>query len=369
MKFPLPDMPFNYRLRRENATSIPALPHSCDRETAKQIVAVPMFRFISLTTLALSLIVPGVVRADEKPKQIVLISFDGAHDTALWTKSREIASRNGAHFTYFLSCTFLMNHDQAKTYQAPGQKTGKSNVGFAKSEDDVRTRIADIWGAHLEGHDISSHACGHFDGKKWTQADWQHEFMSARIALRDAWKNDGEADKEPQGWEDFATHDVKGFRAPYLSTSDGLVPAEKAMGFQYDASLVTKGPLLPQKVGDLYRFGLPLIAYGADHHPVIGMDYNFYVHDSKGVEDKADSQTFEDRAFDAYEAAFRQQYDGDRIPLQLGFHFVEMNAGAYWRALDRFVSDVCHKPDVACVSYSEAIPMIAARGKPQGSGL
>jgi peptidoglycan/xylan/chitin deacetylase (PgdA/CDA1 family) len=334
--------------------------------TAKQIVAVPMFRFISAFSFAISALLPAAVHADEKPKQIVLISFDGAHDVKLWTRSREIATRNGAHFTYFLSCTFLMNHDQAKAYQAPGQKPGKSNVGFAKSDDDVRARIANIWAAHQEGSDISSHACGHFDGKKWTQADWENEFTSARVALRDAWKNVGEADREPQGWEDFATHDVKGFRAPYLSTSDGLVPAEKAMGFLYDASLVTKGPMLPQKAGDIDRFGLPLIPYGADNHPVIGMDYNFYVHDSKGVEDKADAKTFEDRAFAAYEKAFQQQYDGERIPLQFGFHFVEMNVGAYWNALDRFVSDVCHKQDVACVSYSEALPMIAARGKASG---
>ncbi|MBB5576467.1 peptidoglycan/xylan/chitin deacetylase (PgdA/CDA1 family) [Rhizobium paranaense] len=329
------------------------------------IFTVPMFRFVSFTSLALSFALPAIAEAQEKPKQLVMISFDGAHDNALWTKSREIASRNGAHFTYFLSCTFLMNRDQAKVYQAPGQRAGKSNVGFAKSEDDVHTRIANIWGAHLEGHDISSHACGHFDGKAWTSADWQQEFMNARIALRDAWKNVGEADKEPPGWQEFATKDVKGFRAPYLSTSDGLMPAEKAVGFQYDASLVTKGPALPQVVDGIYRFGLPLIPEGPDHHPVIGMDYNLYVHHSKGVEDKADSKSFEDRTFDAFEAAFAKQYNGDRIPLQLGFHFVEMNDGAYWRALDRFVSDVCHKDGVACVSYSQAIPLIAARGKAQ----
>lgn len=328
-------------------------------------MSVPMLRSISCLSLALSLALPAAAQADGKPKQLVMISFDGAHDVALWTKSREIASRNGAHFTYFLSCTFLMNKAQAKAYQGPMQRPGKSNVGFAKSEDDVRTRIANIWGAHLEGHDISSHACGHFDGKGWSAADWKQEFMNARVALRDAWKNVGVADKEPQGWEDFATHDVKGFRAPYLSTSDGLVPAEKEMGFQYDASLVTKGPALPQVVDGQYRFGLPLIPEGPEHRLVIGMDYNLYVRHSKGAEDKANAKTYEDRTFDAFEAAFNKQYDGERIPLQLGFHFVEMNDGAYWRALDRFVSDVCHKQDVACVSYSEAIPLIAARGKPQ----
>jgi peptidoglycan/xylan/chitin deacetylase (PgdA/CDA1 family) len=357
-----------------NCHSDPSFAAFLRHQAAKQIVAVPMSRFhlpsaISSTALALSLLASVQARADEKPKQIVLISFDGAHDNALWTKSREIATRNGAHFTYFLSCTFLMSHDQARAYRAPGEKPGKSNVGFAKSDEEIRTRIANIWGAHQEGDDISSHACGHFDGKAWTKAEWKQEFTAARVALRDAWKNVGESASEPPGWSDFAVHDVKGFRAPYLSTSDGLMPAEKDMGFAYDASLVTRGPMLPQKVDGIYRFGLPLIPEGPDNHLVVGMDYNFYVHHSKGIEDKADSKSFEDRSFEAYEGAFDKQYNGERIPLQLGFHFVEMNAGAYWRALDRFVSDVCHKPDVACVSYSEALPMIEARGKPPASGL
>ncbi len=29
--------------------------------------------------------------------------------------------------------------------------------------------------------------------------------------------------------------------------------------------------------------------------------------------------------------------------------------GAYWRALDSFVSEVCTMPDVGCVTYGEAI--------------
>ena len=41
------------------------------------------------------------------------------------------------------------------------------------------------------------------------------------------------------------------------------------------------------------------------------------------------------------------------MPLQLGFHFVLMNGGAYWRALERFAEEVCAKPDVACISYRD----------------
>jgi hypothetical protein len=32
-----------------------------------------------------------------------------------------------------------------------------------------------------------------------------------------------------------------------------------------------------------------------------------------------------------------------------------MNGGAYWDALETFVSETCSKPDVACVTYAEAI--------------
>ncbi|TCL74671.1 polysaccharide deacetylase [Rhizobium sp. BK251] len=328
-----------------------------------------MFRVISLFSIVLSFVVPASVSAAEKPKQLLLISFDGAHDNALWAKSREIAARNGAHFTYFLSCTFLMNQDAKKAYQAPHQKRGRSNVGFAQSDDEIRLRLGNIWHAHLEGHDIGSHACGHFDGREWSQADWSHEFATFHVTLTNAWKSvDLQA---PDGWRELVDHGIKGFRAPYLSTSegDGLIAAEKAAGFGYDASLVTKGPALPVDRDGIVGFGLPLIPEGPQHRPVIGMDYNLFVRHSMGVENKTNSAAFEERAYDAFKAAFDKQYDGERIPLQLGFHFVEMNGGAYWRALDRLVSDVCHRQDVACVSYSEAIPLIAARKTQQASGL
>ncbi|ASY69884.1 polysaccharide deacetylase [Sinorhizobium fredii USDA 205] len=317
--------------------------------------------------LALSLcLLPTATFADPpaapppaKETQLVIVSFDGAHDNALWEKSLAMAKRTGAHFTYFLSCTFLMTKaDGRQSYKAPGQKAGRSNVGFAQSREEIAIRAGHIWQAHLEGHDIGSHACGHFDGKGWSAADWESEFAAFRTALVDAWKKAGEPEAEPQGWADFARNDVKGFRAPYLSLSSGLMPALEAFKFTYDASLVTKGPGWPMTGDGMPRFGLPLIPEGPSHRPVIGMDYNLFIRHSMGVENKKDSARFEERTLAAYREAFRKEYDGERIPLQLGFHFVEMNGGAYWRALDRFLTETCKKPDVACVSYADALPMI-----------
>ena len=90
---------------------------------------------------------------------------------------------------------------------------------------------------------------------------------------------------------------------------------------------------------------------------------------SKGKENPARSAAFEESTLAAYRAAFAKQYAGERIPFQLGFHFVEMNAGAYWRALDRFLTETCGKQDVACVSYAEALGLLAKEKKAAGAAL
>ena len=44
-----------------------------------QIVAVPMFRSVFSASIALSLISPAVAGAADRPKQLVIVSFDGAY--------------------------------------------------------------------------------------------------------------------------------------------------------------------------------------------------------------------------------------------------------------------------------------------------
>ncbi len=304
-----------------------------------------------------------------KRKQLVIVSFDGAHDNLLWEKSRAMAKRTGAHFTYFLSCTFLFDKAERARYQAPHEKRGRSNVGFSQDKEETILRLGEIWLARLEGHDIASHACGHFDGGKWSAKDWKAEFAFFRDALKNGWRNAGVGEREPADWQRFVAEDLKGFRAPYLSAGSGLVEALEAEGFTYDASLVTKGPAMPVRSGDIARFGLPLVPEGAAQRPVIAMDYNLYVRHSKGKENPEKSAAFEESTLKAYRDAFDKQYDGERIPLQLGFHFVEMNAGAYWRALDTFLTETCGKADVACVSYAGALDILEKEKKADGAAL
>lgn len=313
-------------------------------------------RFLSPRSFLLSALALSTCAAQAEPvpakPQYVLISFDGAHDNALWTRSRELAKKNNAHFTYFLSCVFLMTRQDRRDYQPPHKRAGSSNVGFALSRDEVVARLGNIWQAHLEGNEIASHGCGHFDGTDWSTADWDKEIREFRRITADAYRNNG-IDGEPEGWRDLALKGINGFRAPYLAASKPVQDALKANGFRYQASSVTRGPEAPILAGQFASFGLPLIPEGPSQRPIVAMDYNLYVRHSKGKEAPQQSAAFEERAYKAFRAAFDKQYAGERIPLQLGFHFVLMNDGAYWRAMERLVSEVCTRPDVKCTTYGD----------------
>jgi hypothetical protein len=83
------------------------------------------------------------------------------------------------------------------------------------------------------------------------------------------------------------------------------------------------------------------------------MDYNLYVRHSGGTEKPAMANAFAERAYQAFRAAFDAQYNGKRLPLELGFHFTPMNDGAYWNALERFAGEVCVKADIECISFRD----------------
>lgn len=296
---------------------------------------------------------PPAAPAPAKPKQAVIISFDSARDISQWKRSRALAERTGAHFTYFVSCVFLLSPETRKEYTAPGQTSGKSNIGFAASKQEVTERLEQIRFAASEGHDIGSHGCGHFDGKDWSKADWLSEFGSFSHILENAYSINAIA-PEPAGWRDIA-HKVVGFRAPYLSANEALYRALPKAGFLFDASGVSRGPALPPTGNGITRFSLPQIPEGPRSRPVIAMDYNLYVRHSGGFERPSKAAEFANRTYDAFRAAFDAQYQGKRIPLELGFHFSLMNDGAYWDALEHFAGEVCVKPDVECISHRDYV--------------
>lgn len=329
-----------------------------DRPAAShKTVSIPL---VAVMMAGVAVVAGTVSRAAERPEQLVLISFDGAHDNRLWERSLAMANRSGARFTYFLSCTFLMSEAERQAYKAPGHSAGRSNVGFAADSDEALTRLGHIWSAYQNGNEIGSHGCGHFDGKDWSKADWLREFTQFDATLSNAWSNNGA--EAPSGWARFAKTGVRGFRAPYLATGEGLFAALESRDFAYDASTVSNGPASPDFTKPTAHFALPLISEGPKQRPIIAMDYNLFVRHSAGLETPSKSEEFEERALDAFRSAFETEYSGKRRPLQLGFHFVEMNGGAYWNALERFVDETCGRPEVACVTYQEAIRRLNQNG-------
>lgn len=319
------------------------------------------FPFRLLAALLLGATTLTSARADEeKPVQHVVISFDGAHDNALWERSRALAKETGAHFTYFLSCVYLLSPETKSTYQAPHRSTGRSNVGFAESREDVAGRLSEIWQARSEGHEIGSHACGHYDGKDWSKADWTREFDSFARIVRDAYAING-LEGEPADWRHFAEDEIRGFRVPYLSAGKALDGALADAGFQYNASGVSDGPVDADRSGQLVGYSLPMVPEGPKSRRIIAMDYNLFVRHSGGIERGSDAEEFSERTYQAFRTAYDKELAGQRRPLQLGFHFTLMNGGAYWDALERFAREVCVRPDTKCVSYRELEAIHAAK--------
>lgn len=82
-----------------------------------------MFRSLAAFSLSLLAALPAFAEEAEKPKQLVIVSFDGAGDNTLWERSRATGKQVGAHFTYFLACTLVMDRKtSAKTYQDPARR-------------------------------------------------------------------------------------------------------------------------------------------------------------------------------------------------------------------------------------------------------
>lgn len=87
------------------------------------------------------------------------------------------------------------------------------------------------------------------------------------------------------------------------------------------------------------------------------MDYSLY-HMQTGVKDTAYRGTplwntlYADLRT-SYRDYFTRNYEGNRAPVYIGNHFSKWNDGLYWQAMQDFAREVCVKPEVKCVTFSE----------------
>ena len=127
--------------------------------------------------------------AADRPPQYVAIAFDNCTELERWKEWSDFAAgmnRDGdrVHFTFFVSGVNFIADTQKSLYEPPHERRGSSRINFGGTLDDVRSRILFINELHARGHEIASHAVGHFDGRTWSAADWKREFDSVRSGLQ-----------------------------------------------------------------------------------------------------------------------------------------------------------------------------------------
>ena len=239
---------------------------------------------------------------------------------------------------------------------APHQSPGRSKIGFGGTADEVATRARLINALRGGRHEVASHAVGHFDarldGPVWSVQDWVRELTSfqeivtaglAKAALPAA------EEAAPAALPKLA---IKGFRAPYLSTTPGLVPALAALGYRYDASGNGDPKAWPRKADGVWRFDLARLQVWGTRQRTLSMDYNFYVAQSGAHEDKGNAPRFRAQMLRTYLEYFAASYSGNRAPVHIGHHFQPFMSGVYYDALKDFAEAVCGLPEVRCVTYT-----------------
>jgi peptidoglycan/xylan/chitin deacetylase (PgdA/CDA1 family) len=283
------------------------------------------------------------LRAAERPPQFVAISFDNCGELERWRELSDfLESAPVINFTFFVSGTNFLPHAQRQRYRAPGQAAGQSNIGFGGNVTDVRERLTVMKRLQERGHEIASHAVGHFDGRQWSASQWSEEFLAYR-ELRSA----AEADASLS----LPNRAIAGFRAPYLGRNPALYAALKTAGFRYDASGVGHANEWPQKLDGTWRFNLAQLRIAGSGRPTLSMDYNFLVAQSGPTGNPKLQDVFSEQMLRTYLDYFQRNYAGNRAPLHIGHHFSPMQGGAYQRALLTFARKVCVLPEVRCVTY------------------
>ena len=305
---------------------------------------------VFLSFLVAASCVAGAQAAD-RPPQFIAMAFDNCTELERWQELTDFVSemnRDGdrVHFTFFVSGTNFIADQNRNSYEGPGQRRGTSPINFGGSAEDVRRRVDYANRLFQGGHEIASHAVGHFDGRNWSAADWSKEFNAFNDALDKVAQN-GATEKFL-----FPTSRVAGFRAPYLKTSPGLYTTLTERGYRYDASGDSAADAWPEKTDGLWRFNLAKLTLHNMGKSTLSMDYNFFVLQSRAVPDPARFEFFREQILQTYLDYFKANYSGNRAPLHIGHHFFDYQGGAYKQALMTFARNVCVLPKVRCVTYS-----------------
>jgi peptidoglycan/xylan/chitin deacetylase (PgdA/CDA1 family) len=301
---------------------------------------------------------PTTLTGVERPPQFVLISFDNCTELDAWKRLADFsaemeAKRITMHFTFFVSGVNFLTEATKEKYKGPLHLAGQSNIEFGgATSDEIKQRLNYMNSLHAAGHEVGSHAVGHFNAgdENWSIDDWRNEFTSYKELFTNLANNNVIT---PDNRFNFSFGRIVGFRAPYLATTPSLYPALMENGFRYDASSVGHPTSWPQKLAGIWRFNLAHLAIADSGASTISMDYNFYVAQSDAREEPGKRELFRRQMLDTYMAYFYSSFTGNRAPLHIGHHFLPYQGGIYLQALKEFARLVCGIAEVRCVTYSE----------------
>jgi hypothetical protein len=378
-------------------------------------------KLIARTVIILSLLIDQLAFAQgsfsvERPPQFVLLAFDGSYENKFWEESRQFAKdlrqkdSIDIKFTYFISGVYWLSEKNYALYMPPHKEVQYSNqdekraevdrrlkeaadetipesvrkrmrgqfsdIGFGTAEDDIAERIDQVNMAYEEGHEIASHANGHYKGgsrdaesRRWSLDQWRSEFQQFIDLIFNVFENNKmpNTSKYASGYA-FSRHEIIGFRAPTLDTNPEMFQALSDFNFKYDTSGASSGPedgaIWPKKnkLGT-WVFPLGYIKIVGTNRKTASMDYNFYANQSRGIDDKANKDFYREQMLSSYLEYFNSNYYGNRAPIHIGHHFSKWNGGAYWEAMKSFASQVCGKPEVRCVTYAEYVKWLESQGQ------
>jgi len=284
----------------------------------------------------------------ERPPQFVLFSFDGAGSHRHWQRVLALAGASEARITGFLSGVYLVPDGERRRYRPPGRAAGTSAVGFGGRPAEVDTLIADLMEARRRGHEIGTHYNGHFCAGDepavgtWSTAMWDAEldqFFAFVEAARERGLDLGE---------------VRGGRTPCLEGRwSQAYPAMRAHGFTYDTSRPTDGIVWPTDESGIREFWMPSVRVPALRKQVLLMDYNLWLAVNGGRDEPERAAEFSDTVLGAYRAAYTAAAGGNRAPLVIGSHFNRWSGGGFFDAVERFMAEVCLRPETVCATHSD----------------
>lgn len=292
------------------------------------------------------------------PPQYVVVSFDGCVELASWRAWSAFAERlPDVRLTFFVSGTCFLSDERRKLYRGPGEEPGKARIRFGGTPSEMEERVRILNTLFHAGHEIASHAVGHFDGAGWTAEQWAAEFDHFDRLVDDFTLNNGLDDSQGLA---FGSRDIRGFRAPFLSTGPALGPAVAAHGYAYDASSAGRAGAWPARnEHGIWKFRLSSIPLRGCRRTPLSMDYNLFVAQTlETPEIFSEPLRLEDTVVEAYMNYFKKNYFGNRAPLHIGHHFTDYAGKSYERSLMRFIETVAGRPDVKFCTYMQLVDIL-----------